>query len=142
MGHALEQPHGRLGYREGLTRGDKVVYYPTEDLGEEFKRFRAGELDVTYDTPSDQMKYVMANMKDQFQNSPYLGTYYYVINLTKEPFGKQRDVRPCSCGFRRRRFLRSVRTATRLSRGRMHRRRAWPPLPARPPATVRWSSSR
>src|SRR5581483_1860460 len=80
-------------YGADKVKIDKVVYYPTEDLSEEFKRFRAGELDVTYDTPSDQMKYVMANMKDQFQNSPYLGTYYYVINLTREPLGKQRDLR-------------------------------------------------
>jgi len=27
---------------------DKIIYYPTEDLAEEYKRFRAGELDVTY----------------------------------------------------------------------------------------------
>jgi oligopeptide transport system substrate-binding protein len=80
-------------YGADKVKIDKVIYYPTEDLGEEFKRFRAGELDVTYDTPSDQMKYVMKNMKSQFQNSPYLGTYYYVINLTKEPLGKQRDLR-------------------------------------------------
>ncbi|HVO01260.1 MAG TPA: peptide ABC transporter substrate-binding protein [Candidatus Cybelea sp.] len=80
-------------YGADKVKIDKLVYYPTEDLGEEFKRFRAGELDVTYDTPSDQIKYVMANMKDQFQNSPYLGTYYYVINLTKEPLGKQPALR-------------------------------------------------
>jgi len=80
-------------YGADKVKIDKLVYYPTEDLGEEFKRFRAGELDVTYDTPSDQMKFVEKNLKDQFQNSPYLGTYYYVINLTKEPLGKQRDLR-------------------------------------------------
>ena len=80
-------------YGADKVKIDKLIYYPTEDLGEEFKRFRAGELDVTYETPSDQMKYVMANMKDEFQNTPYLGTYYYVINLTKEPLGKQRDLR-------------------------------------------------
>ncbi|HEY4163054.1 MAG TPA: peptide ABC transporter substrate-binding protein [Dongiaceae bacterium] len=80
-------------YNADKVKIDKVIYYPTEDLGEEFKRFRAGELDVTYDAPSDQMKYIEKNMKDEFQNSPYLGTYYYVINLTKEPLGKQRDLR-------------------------------------------------
>jgi oligopeptide transport system substrate-binding protein len=80
-------------YNADKVKIDKVIYYPTEDLGEEFKRFRAGELDVTYDAPSDQMKYIEKNMKDEFQNSPYLGTYYYVINLTKEPLGKHRDLR-------------------------------------------------
>jgi oligopeptide transport system substrate-binding protein len=80
-------------YGADKVKIDQVVYYPTEDVGEEFKRFRAGELDVTYDAPSDQMKYIAKNMKGEFQNSPYLGTYYYVINLTRDPLGKQRDLR-------------------------------------------------
>jgi oligopeptide transport system substrate-binding protein len=80
-------------YAADTVKIDKVIYYPTEDIPEEFKRFRAGELDITNDTPSDQIKYVMKNMKDEFLNSAYFGTYYYVINLTKEPLGKQRDLR-------------------------------------------------
>ena len=66
---------------------DKIIYYPTEDLHEELKRYRAGELDITYDVPSDQIKWLEENMADEFDNTPYLGTYYYVINLTKEPLG-------------------------------------------------------
>ena len=72
---------------------DKIVYYPTEDIAEELKRYRAGELDVTYEVPSDQIKWLEANMKDEFQHSPYFGTYYYVINLTKEPLGSQQKLR-------------------------------------------------
>src|SRR5262245_48476147 len=36
---------------------DKVIYYPTEDGAEELKRFRAGEIDITYGSnlPSDQI---------------------------------------------------------------------------------------
>ncbi len=34
---------------------DKIIFYPTEDLDEEYKRFRAGELDVTYTVPSDKI---------------------------------------------------------------------------------------
>ena len=33
---------------------DKIIYFPTEDLDEEFKRFRAGELDTTYDDAEGQ----------------------------------------------------------------------------------------
>jgi oligopeptide transport system substrate-binding protein len=72
---------------------DKVVMYPTEDLAEELKRFKAGELDVTYDAPSEQIPDLEANHADEFKNTPYLGTYYYVINLTKEPLGAQPDLR-------------------------------------------------
>ncbi|MBX6323100.1 MAG: peptide ABC transporter substrate-binding protein [Rhodospirillaceae bacterium] len=72
---------------------DKVVYYPTEDIEEELKRYRAGELDITYEVPSGQVKWLLENMKDEFHNEPYLGTYYYVINLTKAPLGKDKRIR-------------------------------------------------
>jgi len=72
---------------------DKIVFYPTEDLAEELKRYRAGELDITYDVPSDQVTWLEENMADEFHNTPYLGTYYYVINLTKEPLGADLRIR-------------------------------------------------
>jgi oligopeptide transport system substrate-binding protein len=72
---------------------DKVIWYPTEDVAEELKRFRAGELDVTASMPSDQIKFAKANLKKNLHITPYLGTYYYVINLTKEPLGKDVKLR-------------------------------------------------
>lgn len=71
---------------------DKIVYYPTEDISEEFKRFRAGELQITYEVPSDQVKWIEENMKDEYEAKPYLGTYYYVINTTREA-GAKKEVR-------------------------------------------------
>ena len=72
---------------------DKIVYYPTEDIPEEFKRFRAGELDVTNEVPNDQIPTIKKDFKAEFHNEPYLGTYYYVINLTREPLGKSAQLR-------------------------------------------------
>ncbi|MBL8709984.1 MAG: peptide ABC transporter substrate-binding protein [Rhodospirillaceae bacterium] len=72
---------------------DKVVMYPTEDLAEELKSFKAGELHVTYDVPSEQIPSLEKEYPDEFKNTPYLGTYYYVINLTREPLGAQPDLR-------------------------------------------------
>jgi len=80
-------------YDAANVKLDKIVYYPTEDIAEEFKRFRNNELDITYEVPSDQIKYIEANMKDEYEAKPYLGTYYYVVNLTREPLGKSRDLR-------------------------------------------------
>jgi len=73
-------------YDAAHVKLDKVVMYPTEDTAEELKRFRAGELDITYDVPSDQIKWAEKNMKDEFLNTPYLGTYFYVVNTTRKPF--------------------------------------------------------
>ncbi|OMH34018.1 peptide ABC transporter substrate-binding protein [Motiliproteus sp. MSK22-1] len=69
---------------------DTVQYYPTEDRPAALKRFRAGELDVNYEFPIDQYKWLKENMKDQAIVAPQLGTYYYPINTRDEKF---KDVR-------------------------------------------------
>jgi oligopeptide transport system substrate-binding protein len=63
-----------------------VVYYPTEDANTELKRFRAGELHVTSTVPATQLRWVRKNLADAFRQTPYLGTYYYALNLTGAPF--------------------------------------------------------
>jgi oligopeptide transport system substrate-binding protein len=65
---------------------DEVFYYPTEDAGQELKRYRAGELDITYDIPADQITWIEDNLGDEYKNFPYLGTYYYGLNTTAAPF--------------------------------------------------------
>ena len=72
---------------------DTVYFHPTEDKGAELKRFRAGELDVTDTVPSDQVKWVEKNLKANFRNTPYIGTYYYAMNLNKAPFKGNPDLR-------------------------------------------------
>ncbi len=72
---------------------DTVVYYPTEDIDEEFKRFRAGELDMTYTVPTDKIKWAAKNMPKEYRNSSYFGTYYYVVNMTREPLGVEPKLR-------------------------------------------------
>ncbi|MSP82494.1 MAG: peptide ABC transporter substrate-binding protein [Alphaproteobacteria bacterium] len=65
---------------------DTVYMYPTEDLAAELNRFRAGELDATYDAPSDQIPWIEENLAAEFHNTPYLGVYYYAFNMTVDPF--------------------------------------------------------
>jgi oligopeptide transport system substrate-binding protein len=65
---------------------DTVYYIPTEDKNTELKRFRAGELDITDDVPSDQMSWVKENLPTAFHNSPYIGTFYYAFNLENAAF--------------------------------------------------------
>jgi len=79
-------------YDAANVKLEKIVYYPTEDISEEFKRYRNGELHVTYEVPSDQIGFIEANLKDEYEAMPYLGTYYYVINETREN-GAKKEVR-------------------------------------------------
>ena len=79
----IKNPH----YRDHeQIKTETVFYYPTEDKSAELKRFRAGELDITDDVPSDQITWINKNLKEAFHNSPYIGTYYLAMNLEKEPF--------------------------------------------------------
>ncbi len=65
---------------------DTVYYYNTEDRSAEFKRYRAGELDYTYEIPNTQYKWIQENLPGELHTAPYLSTYYYAFNLHKPPF--------------------------------------------------------
>ncbi len=73
-------------WNKDTVKLDKVVYYPTESQTTALKRYRAGELDWTYEVPNDQIKWIKENMADEFHVTNYLGTYYYGFNMTKPPF--------------------------------------------------------
>ncbi len=69
---------------------DEVYYYPTEDRSAALKRFRAGELDMNSDFPTEQFKWLKTNMPDETKTSPYMGIYYYPINSRKKVFQDKR----------------------------------------------------
>ncbi|MCB1754569.1 MAG: peptide ABC transporter substrate-binding protein [Gammaproteobacteria bacterium] len=72
---------------------DKVIYYPTEDQNAELKRYRAGELDFTYEIPNDQIRWIRENLPDEFRVANYLGTYYYGFNTEQPPFKDNLELR-------------------------------------------------
>ncbi|MDG5497109.1 peptide ABC transporter substrate-binding protein [Niveispirillum sp. BGYR6] len=72
---------------------DTVMFYPTENLDAELKRYRAGELHITYEVPVTQMQWLRANMASELRLAPYFGTYFFAANLTKEPWKSNKDLR-------------------------------------------------
>ena len=68
------------------TTIDTVYYYPIEDQSTGLKRFRANELDFTYELPYKQLTWIKENLGDELVISPYLGVYYFGFNLTQPPF--------------------------------------------------------
>lgn len=72
---------------------DQVNYYPISDTHAELNRFRAGELDWTYEVPNSQFDWLRENMRDELIISPWMGTYYLGMNLLREPLGSSRELR-------------------------------------------------
>lgn len=79
----VKNPHYR---RAAEVNIDSVYYIPTEDQSSELKRYRAGEIDITYDVPADQIKTVEKDFPADFRSTPYIGTYYYALNLENPAF--------------------------------------------------------
>lgn len=66
---------------------DDVYYYATENRVAEVSRYRANELDLSYTgLPVSQIDWIMKNLPDELEISPYLGSYYYGFNLEQPPF--------------------------------------------------------
>ncbi len=65
---------------------DEVNYLPIENQDAMLRRYRADELDFTQDLPFKQIAWIREHIADQLYISPYLGSYYYSLNLTLPPF--------------------------------------------------------
>jgi oligopeptide transport system substrate-binding protein len=75
------------------VRLDEVWYYPIENQSTELQRYRAHELEFTSDVPFRQLRWIRENLADELVIAPYLGIYYYGLNLTTEPFRDNRELR-------------------------------------------------
>ncbi len=73
-------------YDAANVKIDAVNFIPTEDRSTAMKRFEAGELDSNDDIPTEQLADLKAKFGDQVRIGPYLGTYYYVFKMPKEPW--------------------------------------------------------
>jgi oligopeptide transport system substrate-binding protein len=64
---------------------DEIMFENTEDLTAALNRYRAGELDIMTDFPSDQYQLLKDQYPGQAHVAPFLGVYYYVMNQSKPP---------------------------------------------------------
>jgi len=65
---------------------EQVYYHPYEDQSTALKQFRAGKLQWTSAVPNNQFKWLQQNYPDELMISPWLGSYFFGINLQREPF--------------------------------------------------------
>lgn len=80
-------------WNDVATHISQVRYLPTEDVGSELKRYRAGEIDITYQIPLVQAPWIRRQLGDELRLATYLGVYYYGFNVTRPPFKDNRALR-------------------------------------------------
>jgi oligopeptide transport system substrate-binding protein len=74
-------------YREADdTLVERVHYLPIEDHTSEVQAFRSGAIDWTNEVPNNQFKWLQKNYPDELVVSPWMGSYFFGFNLTREPF--------------------------------------------------------
>lgn len=80
-------------WNDAATRIDEVRYVHTNDANDEYSRFRAGELDVTYALPQQPLERLKKAHGDALHVGPQLAVYYYGVNMARAPLGRSRELR-------------------------------------------------
>jgi len=69
------------------VRIEQVRYVVTEDAASELKRFQAGDLDITETVPPGRLDRLRERFGNALHISPYLGSFFFGINLRSKPLG-------------------------------------------------------
>lgn len=68
------------------TQIDAVKFFAIDNAEAEFKRYLAGELDLTESLPIPRIDWAKARLPAEYQAYPSISTYYYGLNLERVPF--------------------------------------------------------
>ena len=86
LGSVIRLSRNEHYWNNAGTAIDKVYHYVTPEPQVELNRYRAGELDTTASIPPEAFAALKEERPEELRASPYLGVYYYGLNLTREPF--------------------------------------------------------
>jgi oligopeptide transport system substrate-binding protein len=75
------------------TAIERVHYHVLVEPMSEYLRFRAGELHITSTVPPDIFRSVEEQFPAALRVAPSLGVYYYGLNVTREPFVDNPELR-------------------------------------------------
>jgi oligopeptide transport system substrate-binding protein len=64
---------------------DSIKYVVTEDVNSELKQFKAGQVDITWDVPTDQLEALKKAFGDELHIAPYAATNHLTFNTNKAP---------------------------------------------------------
>lgn len=83
----------------GKVRLNAIRFYPIDNVPTEETLYRNGRLHLTYSVPPDKIPFLKKKMPDQLMIEPYLGSYFYRINVTRPPFDDPKVRRALAVSF-------------------------------------------
>ncbi len=93
LGSVIRLSRNENYWNNAGTAIDKVNHYVTPEPQVELNRYRAGELDMTVTVPPEAFATIKEERPDELHVAPYLGVYYYGLNLTRAPFKDNHKLR-------------------------------------------------
>jgi oligopeptide transport system substrate-binding protein len=72
------------------VRLNEIRFYPIDSADTEERAFRSGQLHITETIPLSKIEVYKKRQPDQLHIDPYLGIYFYRINVTKPPLNDKR----------------------------------------------------
>ncbi len=125
----------RQYWDDAHTHINKVIYYPIGSA-DALKRFRAGDLDFTYQVPTREVGWIQKHMPQVLVTQPYSGVVKFAFNLLRVPFKDATGLRRALSMAIDRRII-----TDKIMRGGQQPAYSFvPPMPGYPSLQPAWAS--
>ncbi|MEE8398289.1 MAG: peptide ABC transporter substrate-binding protein [Desulfobacterales bacterium] len=95
-------------WNAAIVRLNGIHFHPIDNQLTEERMFRSGQLHKTSTVPSEKIAGYRKNSPELIRISPYLGTYYYLINTLRKPFDDVRVRRALAMSINRKQIVEKV----------------------------------
>lgn len=85
-----------------------INFYPIENNLTEERSFRTGQLHITSSCPLNKISWYRENRPQNLRIDPYLGTYYYLVNVDKKPLNDKKVRKALSLAVNRKALTKHV----------------------------------
>ena len=87
---------------------DEIRVYPVDNLDTEERMFRTGQLHVTYEIPTAKIDSYRREDPASLRTDPYLGVFFYRLNVTRPPLNDVRVRRALALAIDRESLVKNV----------------------------------
>ncbi|MCP4749603.1 MAG: peptide ABC transporter substrate-binding protein [Proteobacteria bacterium] len=95
-------------WNAAAVRLKEIHFHPIDNKQTEERMFRSGQIHLTNSVPSEKIDVYKEKNPHLLKITPYLGTYYYLINTSRNPFDDPRVRRALAMSIDRRMIVEKV----------------------------------